>query len=166
MIASPRSGLNMVMIHEKLTVRCAYDRAAKYLVPSLDDLTASIGGAPGVIRLTLPLEEVGLPGGLALSKDVNAHFVPIQGQDEGSKFTAVHLTPVGGGPFPQLLGLLGIERDERPETCTLVLEGSYDPPFGIVGDALDAVAGRKVAKSSARELLKTLARALAARCRQ
>jgi hypothetical protein len=110
------------------------------------------------------VSELGLPGGVRISRDVDVHFAPLKDSQDGSKFAAVHWTPVDGGPFPSFLGFLGIEAEADPKTCTLVLEGNYDPPFGVVGDVIDAVAGRKVARSTVRELLRVLAHALEVEC--
>lgn len=154
----------MPMISERVSVNCPYEQSGPFLMAHLGDLTKSESGSEGAFRLTLPVSELGLPGGVSLTRDVDAHFVPLKEPQGGSKFAAVHWVPVGGGPFPQLLGLFGIEADADPKKCTLVLEGNYDPPMGVAGDLFDAVVGRKIAKSSIHELLKALAHVLEARC--
>ncbi len=155
----------MPMIHESVTVRCPQDQAGPYLLGHLDSLTKSVSGEVGVLRLTLPVSAFGLPGGVRLARNVDAHFVPLKDSQDGSKFAAVHWVPVGGGPFPRFLGFLGIEAEPDPTKCKLVLEGNYDPPLGVVGDLFDAVAGRKIAKSTVCELLKILVNVLETRLR-
>jgi hypothetical protein len=65
-------------------------------------------------------------------------------------------TPEDGGPYPDFQGELAISMDEAARTV-VVLEGSYDPPFGAAGAAFDVIAGSRIAALSARSFLKEVA---------
>lgn len=49
--------------------------------------------------------------------------------------------------FPHMKGKLSVYPLSRSET-QLEFEGIYDPPFGLLGDALDALAGKRIAEAS------------------
>jgi hypothetical protein len=66
-----------------------------------------------------------------------------------------------GGPFPEFVGELALENDDY-KTFWLVLEGTYEPPLGIVGDAFDLLIGKRMASQSARELLARIASSMEA----
>ena len=68
--------------------------------------------------------------------------------------------PSGHGAFPRFVGTLKVEADEDYGTCSLAIEGAYDPPLGLLGDAFDAAVGRKIAKATARQLLRELRKML------
>ncbi len=107
------------------------------------------------IRLRAPLSALGLPDALAFDRDVAARFSPA-GDPHGLEHgIAVTWEPEGGGPFPTFRGTLAIVAD-TPKSSTIVLDGNYDPPLGAVGKAFDAAAGRRIAESTADELLKVI----------
>jgi hypothetical protein len=60
------------------------------------------------------------------------------------------------GMFPTMVGTLSIYALSSTET-QLELSGTYDPPLGIVGDAIDAIALHRIADSSVRELVREVA---------
>jgi hypothetical protein len=66
-----------------------------------------------------------------------------------------------GGPYPEFAGNLVLENDDY-KTFWLVLEGTYEPPFGIVGSAFDLLIGNRIASQSARELLARIASSMEA----
>jgi hypothetical protein len=49
--------------------------------------------------------------------------------------------------FPHMQGRLLVYPLSRSET-QLEFEGVYNPPFGVVGDAIDALAGKRIAEAS------------------
>src|ERR1700687_5861953 len=150
----------MTKIRERLYARCPFGRAPSYLSYYLDRLAKRAGGQESRVRLAFAPAALGLPGGLELGGDVEVHFAPLSDSKYGSHITAVDWLPVDGGPFPRFLGFIGIEADEEYGTCTLTIEGDYDPPMGIFGDAFDAAVGRKITKATARELLKDIRKVL------
>jgi len=152
----------MSKISERIYVRCPFGKAPSFLNYYLDELAATGGAGGSVVRLVVPVSDLGLgiPGGAELSRDVIAHFVPVDDDTFGIQQTAVDWEPEGGGPFPKFAGFLTIETDEDYGTCSLLLEGEYEPPLGPVGAAFDAAVGHRIATVTARELLKTVRRRL------
>lgn len=61
--------------------------------------------------------------------------------------------------LPELDAELGLTH-AAGEGFTLVLDGSYDPPGGVVGEALDAVALGRVARRTIADLLAAISRSL------
>lgn len=61
--------------------------------------------------------------------------------------------------FPTMRGTLSIYPLSPTET-QLDFAGSYDPPLGVVGDALDAVALQRLARASVDGFIKDVARSL------
>jgi hypothetical protein len=49
--------------------------------------------------------------------------------------------------FPHMKGKLLVYPLSRSET-QLEFEGTYDPPFGLLGEAIDALAGKRIAEAS------------------
>lgn len=70
---------------------------------------------------------------------------------------SVYWEPRGGGPYPVFNGTLTARADETYESSILELDGHYDPPLGTVGKAFDAVLGRRIAESTADNLLTRIA---------
>lgn len=64
--------------------------------------------------------------------------------------------------FPDFVGTLRLRIASVDETL-LTLEGEYRPPFGVLGAVFDALVGRRIARSTMRDLLERLAAAMAAR---
>ena len=62
--------------------------------------------------------------------------------------------------MPRLFPLMKAELTVYPLTSTetqLNLEGKYEPPLGIIGGALDAVAGHRIAEASVHRFIKDIA---------
>jgi len=152
----------MAKIRERMYVRCPFRKAPSYLNYYLDALAKGATGQTGVLRLTVPLADIGLPGGVALERDVEAHFTPVPADksEYGTQVTAIDWAPAGGGPFPVFNGSISVETDEDYGSCSLLIEGDYEPPMGLIGEAFDATVGRKIAKATARQLLRELRQAL------
>ena len=146
----------MTSIQERVYVSCPFGKAPSYLNYYLDELAKSSGAAGAVLRLSVPLAEFGIPSNLSVSRDVVAQFEPPDEKVYGLARTPVRWKPEGGGPFPDFSGVITVEQDERYGSCALVLEGSYEPPLGAVGEVFDAAMGRRIAKRTARELLRML----------
>jgi hypothetical protein len=74
---------------------------------------------------------------------------------------AVDWKASAGGPFPSFHGQLSIENEDY-DSFWLALRGTYQPPFGLLGSVFDAIAGRRIAAQSARELLGRMASSIEA----
>ena len=111
------------------------------------------------LELVVPLKELGLPVELELERKVVVTFMPRRRNKLmlGRKHEHVELDwrPEGGGPYPAFKGTLTI----RPLSggTELELAGQYEPPFGAVGAAFDAVVGGRLARRTATALLAELA---------
>jgi hypothetical protein len=75
---------------------------------------------------------------------------------------AVTWAPAEPGPFPLFSGELRVDNDEDYDAFWLVLEGTYEPPLGILGAAFDRIAGSRIAAVCARNLLAEIADAVEA----
>ncbi|HYK53449.1 MAG TPA: hypothetical protein VEV38_07960 [Candidatus Eremiobacteraceae bacterium] len=144
---------------ERLYVNCPFGKTPTFLNYYLDQIARESDADGAILRLEVPLSTFGVPTGLNIARDVIAHFAP---PDEayGLQRTAVTWKPEGGGPFPTFTGHLSVEQDERYGSSSLLLEGSYEPPFGPVGKAFDAALGRRIATATAHELLHALRRTI------
>lgn len=69
--------------------------------------------------------------------------------------------PEGGGPYPSFDGTLVVWADGDANKTYVELEGSYQPPFGVLGQAFDSILGSTLARRTARALLLDIARAIA-----
>jgi hypothetical protein len=104
--------------------------------------------------------EIGVPGireTLRLERSVivtlqSAHLAG----DMESRYR-VQWAPEKPGPFPLFSGELRVEGDEDYNAFYLVLEGSYEPPLGLIGAGFDAVVGARIAAACARNLLSQIA---------
>jgi hypothetical protein len=70
---------------------------------------------------------------------------------------------VGGRQESPVLSAHELGADDRPLTATethLDFLGRYDPPLGVVGDAMDALVGRRIAEASVHRFIGDLARYL------
>ena len=134
---------------------CPYARAIVYFDRYLEKLARSDDTDLRLIRLRVPLQAVGLPGGAALDRDVVASFDPSKSVRTLTYEKSVTWRPEGGGPFPVFRGLLSIAAS-TPKSSMVALEGGYEPPLGVAGKAFDAVLGHRIAEATADELLSVL----------
>lgn len=58
--------------------------------------------------------------------------------------------------FPHMVATLSVYPLSRTET-QLDFEGTYDPPLGLLGDAIDAIAGHRIAEASVLRLVQDVA---------
>lgn len=145
----------MTTLRERLYTSCPFGKAPSFLNYYLDQLARSSGPEGAILRLEVPLSTFGVPSKLNIGRDVIARFAP---PDEayGRQRTAVTWKPEHGGPFPTFNGFLSVEQDERYGSSSLLLAGTYEPPFGFAGKAFDAALGRRIATATAHELLHAL----------
>jgi hypothetical protein len=111
------------------------------------------------LEFVVPLKELGLPVELGVERNIIATFAPKRRNKLmlGRKHEHVDLDwrPEGGGPYPTFKGRLTI----RPSSgkTELELKGQYEPPFGALGAAFDAVVGWRLAEKTAKAVLAELA---------
>jgi len=145
----------MTAIRERQYIKCPFNKAPSFLNNYIERLSRSIDPDGSILRLEVPLAALGIPSGLNIGHDVVAHFAAPD-DSYGVQRIAVTWKPEGGGAFPTLTGFISVEQDERYGSSSLLLEGTYEPPFGVAGLAFDAAFGRRIASATAHELLHVL----------
>ncbi|MGZ3497095.1 MAG: hypothetical protein ACXWNJ_00420 [Vulcanimicrobiaceae bacterium] len=141
----------MTHLYQRVLLQCPYHRARLFLQKTIEE--AAIGGRREVLELRLPLGE---RDGSSVEKAVFVTYGRGVDPMHFDEVWTVHWTPAGGGPFPDFDGTLTVRCDEDYVACALELEGDYKPPLGIAGAAFDAIAGARIASSTARALLQQI----------
>ena len=146
----------MQVISEKRCANVPFEHASSYLDQYIHDVVSD-GGGHIVLSVAIPVERFGVDKRIELSRMVSVRFSPVEGGESTTRLTGIWWEPDQGGPYPQFSGTIGLAANEHPDRCNLVLEGEYDPPFGIVGDAFDAIIGKHIARTTVRNLLDEIA---------
>lgn len=110
------------------------------------------------------LAKVGIEiGGLPLYKHVQLTIrAPSGTEATGKLMLPVGWAVVGGQPvFPGMEGTIHIQ-PEGAGTCRLVLNASYDPPLGRLGELIDRALMHRVAAATMRDFLERVAARLEA----
>lgn len=155
----------MASIHERRSVEVPLARAPGYIGNYIRDVESE-GRGRIVLTVKVPLERLGFDRCMEVSRTVSVHFPPLLDPQYLGHFTAISWEPEGGGPFPHFSGAIGVETDGTGSACYLTLDGNYDPPLGVVGDAFDAIVGRHIARLTARNLLDEIAIMMEMACSQ
>lgn len=114
-------------------------------------------------------EHANLPlvGTLALRTDVSSTFeVVLDTTDSSRLHDALHLdwSPGEHLPLPRFSGLLTVRPDSTH--AELILEGTYEPPFGLVGQVFDGLLGKQIAHGTVRALLRQISTSIETQWRQ
>src|SRR5579863_9516207 len=155
----------MATLRERILARCPYDEAPGFLHRFFESLGRSETVHPDILRLSIPLASFGTSGGIVVSHDVDVALSRLDDFGIGRHRTAVAWSQVDEGLFPTFDGELTIEAQEDRGVCVLSLDGWYEPPLEVAGAAVDAVTGGRIAKATARELLRELRRIWECACR-
>jgi hypothetical protein len=147
----------MTLITSSEDVRAPAPFSAAYL----NDYLKRLQGPDALVRLNLhvPLAEIGVSGGVLLDRRVVAGISQaphVSGNGAQGRAIAITWEAEGGGPFPTFSGTLAVVLSSVSEESTLVISGSYRPPGGIVGDVFDGAIGSKIARATAKDLLRQL----------
>ena len=136
----------MTEVFGTITVKAPYSVA-------LDAIVRLLRARKNRIMLTVPLKGTGL----GLEREVNVNFLAVRGhKGERHLHDELQLTwePSGGGPFPTFTGSLKMQA--LGNDTELLLSGEYQPPMGALGEAFDALIGKKIAETTAQQLLAEL----------
>jgi hypothetical protein len=146
----------MTTLSERTLVHCSVNQAAKHLARYFKARGNSDGD---IARLNLRAEVPvpGAKGTMKLERTAIATLVPRHTPGEIMPHYGVTWAPEQTGPYPTFSGDLAIESGDDYHSFYLVLTGNYQPPLGAVGAAFDAVLGHRIAESTARNLLATIA---------
>ncbi|MBV8583507.1 MAG: hypothetical protein JO241_05875 [Candidatus Eremiobacteraeota bacterium] len=140
----------MTEVYGKTTVKAPYSVA-------MDAIVRYLKAKKNRIVLVVPLKALGLGTSLGLEREVDVAFLPLRGH-KGERLLHDELqlswTPTGGGPFPNFTGALKMH--PLGNDTELVLSGEYQPPMGVVGEAFDAVIGKRMSEATAQELLEAI----------
>ena len=131
----------MTLIRETAVAHCPFSAAIEYAACFFAN------------HATLSLE-----GTLALQTDVLTTFEVVLDTTDASRLhDALHLdwSPGRHLPLPRFSGLLTVRPDST--RTELMLEGAYEPPFGLVGQVFDGLLGRQIAHSTVRALVRQIA---------
>jgi hypothetical protein len=111
------------------------------------------GQTPGIFNLTVDMTKVGLPGKVQARHDVRMRYESSGGT---GGHAVIDLTWDPDDRFvPRFAGTLFGESLEDGRS-RLTLAGKYDPPFGPVGAAFDAVLGHRIAAATADAFLQDI----------
>jgi hypothetical protein len=124
---------------------------------ALDAMVRRLRAKKYLINLIVPLRKLGIGTDLGLEREVRVSFATHHGhKGERLMYDEMQLVwePSGGGPFPLFSGSLKL----HPEglKTEIILSGEYKPPLGLVGEAFDAVIGKRIAEVTAETLLETI----------
>jgi hypothetical protein len=137
-------------ISERLVVHCPDREASQHLAAFIADHENHDGSVR--VPLRLPINMFADRRSL-IERRVIATLYPLRSISDAHPTYSVYWSPKGGGPFPEFSGALAVEKSERDDCFGLVVTGHYDPPLG----AVDLTLGRRIAHSSARDLLRSIA---------
>jgi len=146
----------MGCVYERRSVEVPLSEARGYFGRFVRDIESE-GSGRIVLTVKVPLERLGIDRCVAVSKAVSVHFSPIAKPDAIKQLMAVSWEPEGGGVFPKFTGTVGVEAEETVSASFITLDGSYDPPLAVIGDAFDAIVGKHIARQTARNLLDEIA---------
>lgn len=146
----------MTEVYGKITVNAPYSVA-------LDSIVRRLRIKQHRLKLSVPLAKLGFGANLGIERDVDVKFVPLHGH-KGERLLHDELQfvwePAGGGPFPTFNGSLKMH--PLGVVSEIVLSGEYQPPLGVLGEAFDAVIGKRISEATAEMLLETLRQELEA----
>jgi hypothetical protein len=148
-------------IAQRTLVQCPLAQAAHRLT----GFFRAHGNAAGdTARLSLGIDArvAGLPVPLHLERAVIVTLRPAHRAADMTPRYTVAWAPEEPGPFPLFAGELRVDGAEDYDAFWLVLEGSYEPPLGLVGAAFDAILGARIASTCARNLLAQIAESVEA----
>lgn len=147
----------MGTVHERRSVEVPITRAPDYVERYIKDVS-STGKGRIVLSVKIPLERLGFDRCIEVSKAVSVFFSPSSDHKCLNPLTSISWQPDGNGAFPDFTGTVGLESaDADGASCSLTLDGQYEPPLGLIGDAFDAIVGRHIARQTARTLLDEIA---------
>jgi hypothetical protein len=139
-------------LHVNRAVECPIAQAPKFLENFFAEHAVDDAA---VLALRVPIVLPGLPT-LMLARDCVVRLTPVRRSGAMIASYAVNWAPVAGGPFPCFSGTISLPNAEDYESCRIALDGTYEPPFGALGEVFDRTLGRAIAESTGRDLLERI----------
>ena len=130
--------------------------------PRIDAYFESLRGAGGVatVRLRVPIKGTGAALGLSIEREVCIEARNTRDDNNLNDVVRVAWRAEGSSLFPEFKGVLVVWAEADPQRSFVEIDGEYKPPLGMTGEIFDAIAGVQIAKSTAREFLNDLKRAV------
>jgi hypothetical protein len=121
-----------------------------------------LAGGPS-LPLRIPLDAGTVRTGAALEQTVRFTVGRVKDASGLNDLVAITFEPEGGlVPLPVMHATLAVDPDVDGETSVLSLTGSYDPPGSLLGKAFDESVGFWIARATAHDLARRLARTIEA----
>jgi hypothetical protein len=141
-------------ICERLVVHCPDREASQHLAAFIAEHHADDGTVRIPLRLPLTLFS---DRRSLLERRVIATLYPLRSISDPHPTYSVAWSPKGGGPFPDFSGALAVAKSAADDAFELIVSGHYEAPFGAAGALFDMTLGRRIAHTSARDLLRSIA---------
>ena len=148
----------MSRLHDKTSVDFPIAEAQS----RLEVFLTSLRGPDGVARMRLRVPITGMPDsfGLALEREVRIEARRRRDELRQADIVEIVWQPEGATVLPRFEGTLFVTHDGSPKRADIELAGEYTPPFGAAGQVFDAAIGQQIARTTAREFLLDLKRAI------
>lgn len=109
-------------------------------------------------RIHIALKDFAIPGDLVLEKEILLHARLVRDElnlnnDLQVEFRASTVTNL----FPTFRGVLDVYPAEYESESILEVVGSYEPPLGMIGLAIDTTFGYLIAERSIKDFLRDIA---------
>lgn len=109
-------------------------------------------------RIHLPLREFAIPGDLLLDKEIVVHTHVVRDEDNLNdemfvEFKAATQTSL----YPSFRGVLDVYPADYGTEAVLEITGTYTPPLGLLGLAIDSTVGYLIAQRSMNDFLQQIA---------
>lgn len=153
----------MERIQPAIPVSCSASVAVDtaLALPALETILKEFGSGDGGAALALNIRQLHLPFEAALRVPVRASIHPGGSRNEWRIEIRAARNP---GLYPAFEGILAVISAAN-RGCQLKLEGTYAPPLGQVGRAIDATLLRGAARSSLERFVREVAHRVAALAR-
>ncbi|MGB8266962.1 MAG: hypothetical protein WCE44_11595 [Candidatus Velthaea sp.] len=126
----------------------------KFVLASIESRFLERAAGKAAPEVALHVELPAIAGGMTVEKKATAE-VRFQ-RDKGSPHTIeIAWTPQDTLILPRFEGAF-TATETGAESCRLELAGTYLPPGGVIGIVVDALAGRRVARTTLETLLATM----------
>jgi hypothetical protein len=142
----------MTEICERCVVACPNHRALHYLAAFVADHQVR----DGTVRFALRRPIIKFADRRPLTERLTVATLSLQSMSDLDPAYSITWLPKGDGPSPEFAGTLAVEKCRRDDCFRLIPRGHYQP-VSSVGVRLDAKAGRRTARVSAREVLRAIA---------
>lgn len=150
----------MRQVRASATLDCG-SSVAEALIPKFFELQKDRSGAVRMV-LEIPLDDFGLPTHVAIARDVEVRVVRERDEENLNDVFRVVWKSAGGGPFPDFNGTMIVWSEDDPGRGFIELNGEYEPPLTVFGEAFDATIGHLIAERTAKHFLEKVADGISA----